>query len=251
MQQTFCSLPKRYNRTWSFEQIKVLGVELVQKLVQLILDWMPLHEVLSPVAFYRFGSGSGRCNFYYVPLLHNNKNFASSNERFCKPALGRSLTKENTTHSPRQTLQKLCKQAKLRGSFKVCEQIEHVSISLISSTAGSLRNETFAISIETSFLLSQSVRFPTKWPHKILLPRLSTNTAKVKVFSLLRIVKFPGSMALKHHEIKISNKKCRMCFIGWTWHFDNFTTATVRKIWAQQPLCCCQHATCIYSTQVW
>ena len=57
-------------------------------------------------------------------------------------------------YSPKHTLQKLCRQGKLLGSFKVSEHIEHVSRSLISST-GTLSDEALsAISIKT-LLLSQ------------------------------------------------------------------------------------------------
>ena len=49
-------------------------------------------------------------------------------------------------HSPKHTLQKLCKHDKLLGSFNVFEHNEHVSRSLISST-GTLSGEALVLAI--------------------------------------------------------------------------------------------------------
>ena len=49
-----------------------------------------------------------------------------------------------TIHSPKHDLQKLCKQGRLLGSDKISEHKEHVSRSLISSTA-TLSDTIFAM----------------------------------------------------------------------------------------------------------
>ena len=49
-----------------------------------------------------------------------------------------------TIHSPKHNLQKLCQQGRLLGSDKISEHKEHVSRSLISSTA-TLSDTTFAM----------------------------------------------------------------------------------------------------------
>ena len=63
----------------------------------------------------------------------------------------RADVEKYSNNSPKHTLQKLCKQGKLLGSFSVCEHIEHVSRSFISST-GTMS--------EALVILIEAFRFP-------------------------------------------------------------------------------------------
>ena len=66
-------------------------------------------------------------------------------------------------NSPKHTLQKLCKQGNIRGSFKVLEHNEHVSRSLISSTS-TLSDEARSISIKTFLLYNLDHIFAFSFP---------------------------------------------------------------------------------------
>ena len=89
-----------------------------------------------------------------------------------------------TIHSPKHDLQKLCKQGRLLGSDKISEHKEHVSRSLISSTA-TLSDTIFAMIFDSTYYFTVNyiiIQQYLKTKARTILPQINQSVAAFRSF---------------------------------------------------------------------